>query len=260
MTTAGGAGYATANATGGTGDVHAGIATANASVQGAASGYAHAASSASMTGGSVSAGATAPVGGPASAMTISTIGSGTQTLIPVAAGEAMSNAALTPGASTIGVGGMSIGYGGGGQSLQYETTAYFNFTASSPATLYLTLLENASSGAGFDSLTFDINSSVGSYVYTFTTLASAETFFTSNMLDLGDAVDAGGQYVYLHEFLTASAPTSGFSFDYALGSTPYSPPPTVPEPSTWAMMLMGFGGLGFAGWRRGQRKKARFAA
>ena len=25
---------------------------------------------------------------------------------------------------------------------------------------------------------------------------------------------------------------------------------TVPEPSTWAMMLLGFAGLGFAGWRR----------
>ena len=26
--------------------------------------------------------------------------------------------------------------------------------------------------------------------------------------------------------------------------------PTVPEPSTWAMMLLGFAGLGFAGYRR----------
>ncbi|HZZ21512.1 MAG TPA: PEPxxWA-CTERM sorting domain-containing protein [Roseiarcus sp.] len=25
---------------------------------------------------------------------------------------------------------------------------------------------------------------------------------------------------------------------------------TVPEPSTWAMMLIGFAGLGFAGYRR----------
>jgi hypothetical protein len=28
------------------------------------------------------------------------------------------------------------------------------------------------------------------------------------------------------------------------------PPPAVPEPSTWAMMLLGFVGLGYAGYRR----------
>ena len=32
----------------------------------------------------------------------------------------------------------------------------------------------------------------------------------------------------------------------------------VPEPSTWAMMLLGFAGLGFAGYR--QTRKARAAS
>jgi len=27
----------------------------------------------------------------------------------------------------------------------------------------------------------------------------------------------------------------------------------VPEPSTWALMLLGFAGLGFAGYRRSKR-------
>jgi hypothetical protein len=32
----------------------------------------------------------------------------------------------------------------------------------------------------------------------------------------------------------------------------------APEPSTWAMMAIGFAGLGFAGWRRGRRPIAAF--
>jgi hypothetical protein len=32
--------------------------------------------------------------------------------------------------------------------------------------------------------------------------------------------------------------------------------PAVPEPSTWAMMFMGFAGLGVAGHRRAQRARA----
>ena len=42
-------------------------------------------------------------------------------------------------------------------------------------------------------------------------------------------------------------PTYGFSF-------------AVPEPSSWAMMLIGFAGLGYAGWRgASNRARARSA-
>ena len=34
----------------------------------------------------------------------------------------------------------------------------------------------------------------------------------------------------------------------------------VPEPSTWAMMLLGFVGLGFAGYRKAQKPGAILAA
>jgi hypothetical protein len=40
--------------------------------------------------------------------------------------------------------------------------------------------------------------------------------------------------------------SGGFGFDFAVGGA-------VPEPSTWAMMLVGFAGLGFAGYRRARR-------
>jgi hypothetical protein len=44
----------------------------------------------------------------------------------------------------------------------------------------------------------------------------------------------------------------------ALEFDPASFTPGVPEPSTWAMMLLGFAGLGFLGYR--QTAKARLAA
>ena len=40
----------------------------------------------------------------------------------------------------------------------------------------------------------------------------------------------------------------GSGFDIAIGGA-------VPETSTWAMMLLGFGGLGFASWRAQLNKK-----
>ena len=43
---------------------------------------------------------------------------------------------------------------------------------------------------------------------------------------------------------TASSTRNAFEFDMAGG---------VPEPSTWAMMLVGFAGLGYAAFRRAER-------
>jgi hypothetical protein len=51
------------------------------------------------------------------------------------------------------------------------------------------------------------------------------------------------------------------TFDvYATSSVPQAPAiPGVPEPSTWAMMLLGFAGLGFAGYRRARAGHAALA-
>jgi hypothetical protein len=45
----------------------------------------------------------------------------------------------------------------------------------------------------------------------------------------------------------ATAPT--FNAAFSLSGN------TVPEPSTWAMMLLGFAGLGFAGYRLGRKAR-----
>jgi PEP-CTERM motif len=48
-------------------------------------------------------------------------------------------------------------------------------------------------------------------------------------------------------FFTASSSRNSFEFD--MGSS-------VPEPSTWAMMALGFAGLGYAAFRRGAKARA----
>jgi hypothetical protein len=45
--------------------------------------------------------------------------------------------------------------------------------------------------------------------------------------------------------------TQGFGFDYSVAATGFAG--GVPEPSTWAMMLLGFAGLGFA-FRQSRRR------
>jgi hypothetical protein len=48
--------------------------------------------------------------------------------------------------------------------------------------------------------------------------------------------------------VTSDLPAVGSALILDVSFTPVGPP--VPEPSTWALMLLGFAGLGFAGWRR----------
>ena len=70
----------------------------------------------------------------------------------------------------------------------------------------------------------------------------------------------------IYSLLFAASPDGENSFYEALnpgglgfGNYLALSPPVVPEPSTWAMMLLGFAGLGFAGYRA-SRKSAKVAA
>jgi hypothetical protein len=47
--------------------------------------------------------------------------------------------------------------------------------------------------------------------------------------------------------------TDGVGYGFFGGNIELS---TVPEPSTWAMMLIGFAGLGYAGYRRASAPRA----
>jgi hypothetical protein len=77
-------------------------------------------------------------------------------------------------------------------------------------------------------------------------------FVITGMLSAADLAAAGitptatapeGElFTFNNAFITASIQTAA-----------------IPEPASWAMMLLGFAGLGYAGWRT-QRKSAAFAA
>jgi hypothetical protein len=54
--------------------------------------------------------------------------------------------------------------------------------------------------------------------------------------------------------LIDTTPHTGHEILALGGDTGYQFSSAVPEPSTWAMMLIGFAGLGFVGYRQARRK------
>ena len=196
----------------------------------------------------------------------SIVGSAPVPVVAISAGQAFSNAALTPGGGlTIGVGAMSAGYVLS-TAATYETTAVFNFMARSTGALDLDLLSYKVpnvSGADFDSLELQVVADGTTKTYNFNSLTGpggAEAFFTAHPIDLGNVAAGSRQSVSLLYNLnyntgTLAAAGDGFGFTYKLVDPPLSG--AVPEPSTWAMLITGFLGLGIASWRSGRGKTLR---
>jgi hypothetical protein len=70
---------------------------------------------------------------------------------------------------------------------------------------------------------------------------SAESFFRGNVIDLGSSF--GPEIDLTFGYNLVADGSGAFGFDFAVGGA-------VPEPSTWAMILLGFASLGCAGYRR----------
>jgi PEP-CTERM motif len=73
----------------------------------------------------------------------------------------------------------------------------------------------------------------------FTSLAMADAFFADQVLNLG-SVSGVADVTFSYDLVAGGA--GGYGMDLAFGGA-------VPEPSTWAMMLIGLAGLAFAGYR-----------
>jgi PEP-CTERM motif len=139
---------------------------------------------------------------------------------------------------------------GSGASDAYSASSTFDFGYSGDLLLGLIgSQENGfAGGLGFQSLEFTITANgVEILDTTFRSLAIAESFFHDSVIDLGSSL--GPDIDLIFGYTLVADGSGGFGFDLAVGGA-------VPEPSTWAMMLLGFAGLGYAGYRRAKEPRA----
>jgi hypothetical protein len=132
---------------------------------------------------------------------------------------------------------------GGGESHTSGGTSTFDFGYGGDLLLGLigSQEDGFAGGLGFQSLEFTIDANgVVIFDSTFRSLSIAESFFRDSVIDLGS--NAGPVDLTFGYTLVADG-SGGFGFDFAVGGA-------VPETSTWGMLLLGFGGLGYAGYRR----------
>ena len=139
---------------------------------------------------------------------------------------------------------------GGGESNTYSASSTFDFGYGGD--LMLGLIDDQVSGfadgQGFQSMEFTIEANgVEVLDVTFGSLAIAESFFRDDVIDLGS--DFGPNIDLTFGYTLVADGSGGFGFDFAVGGA-------VPQPSTWAMMLIGFAGLGFAGYRSTRTRAA----
>jgi hypothetical protein len=108
-------------------------------------------------------------------------------------------------------GAMGAGYGGTGQSLTYEESAYF--TLNTGPLFLLHLLDNTSLGNGFDNATFKIFLNGNLFdSELFSDLASAQLFFSHNVIavHLVDGLN-NVQLLFTETMISAG----GFGFNYS---------------------------------------------
>jgi hypothetical protein len=130
--------------------------------------------------------------------------------------------------------------GDGSVSNTYSASSTFDFAYKGDLVLGL-ISPLDDTPMGFQQIDFTVTLDGAEVVdETFTSLAAADAFFDDNVLNLG-AVSGVSDIMFSYNLVAGGA--GGYGMDLAFGGA-------VPEPSTWAMMLIGFGGIGIAAARR----------
>ena len=164
----------------------------------------------------------------------------------------VASALLGPGDAVFGTAILGANYasdvGGGNSTYSASSTFDFGYRGDVLLGLIDSQLTGFSSGSGFESMEFTIAADgVEILDKSFTSLVVAESFFRDNVIDLGS--DFGPNIDLTFGYTLVADGPGGFGFDFAIGGA-------VPEPSTWAMLLIGFAGLGYAGYRRAREPRA----
>jgi PEP-CTERM motif len=103
-------------------------------------------------------------------------------------------------------------------------------------------------GIGFyTGITNALDTSDGEY-------GGGDAFFTPASINDGTSAPFGPGTVNFINGGIAPGGTGYFSLENSVSDR--APPILAPEPSTWAMMLLGFGGLAFAGYRKAKTGRA----
>ena len=96
--------------------------------------------------------------------------------------------------------------------------------------------------------TFHVGSDDGAYVFLNGTLAASNPGTHAYSIVDTNTSFAPGNYDFRVEYF--NGPCCGAAVGITYEGVEFNPVPGVPEPSTWAMMILGFAGMGFVTYRR----------